>query len=335
MYSFLLLSSLSGIIELGSVYLGIYLGLSIPEAISLPLFYQLGNLMLNYVSHKKQCCIASSVIVIILSILCSAEYQYVVLAVQLVLSSYCIQVCRVAQKKSCPVWLKRAFRVGGFAVSPVMLIANGQAVLLISMGYCFVLSMKSANVSLQTQDKECRQLSLVMIFHQLHYFVYTYIMPVYVLQLTNSYLLSGLAFAVTWIVYLMPQTIADNMKIKKYRLMFFICHSFLAVCMGMMAYASMLKWPAAVLVFWLLTGLGGGSVFCIKHLSSHYSQINMDLSENIGHVAGPAIAVLLCRCFPDNEIFYLSTASCIFVVSALLSAFGLKMKGAKNEHQVC
>ena len=105
--------------------------------------------------------------------------------------------------------------------------------------------------------------------------------------------------------------------------------------MGMISYTSMHDATLAVLILWLLTGLGGGSVFCIKHLAKHYSDLDMELSENIGHVLGPIVAVLLCYCFPEQEVAYLSMASCIFVVLALLSTIGLKVKGEKNEYQNC
>lgn len=333
MYSFLILSGLSGIIELGVVFLGVYLGLPIPTVISLPIFYQLGNILMNYLPRKQKLCGVLSVIAFILGVLLYGRYHYFPCAIQLVLSSYCIQMSRATQKRACPVWLKRVFRVGGFAISPIMLIGNGQAVLLICMVYCCILLIKLPGMSEPTQIKERKKLSLVMIFHQLHYFVYTYIMPIYVLRLTNSYILSGLAFAATWVVYLLPQTIVERLKIKQYSLIFFTCHSFLAVCMGMISYTSMHDAMLAVLVLWLLTGLGGGSVFCIKHLAKHYSDLDMELSENIGHVLGPIVAVLLCYCFPEQEVTYLSMASCIFVVLALLSAIGLKVKGEKNEYQ--
>lgn len=333
MYNFLILSALSGVIELGVVFLGIHLGLSIPTVISLSIFYQSGNILMNFLPRRRKLCGALSAIAFILGLLLHGRYHYFPFAIQLVISSYCIQMSRATQKMACPVWLKRIFRVGGFAISPIMLIGNGQAILLVSIAYCCILLTRLPGISKPVRAKERMNLSFVMIFHQLHYFVYTYIMPIHVLRLTNSYILSGLAFAATWLVYLLPQTIAERLKIKQHSLMFFICHSFLAVCMGMMSYTSMLDATLAVLVLWLLTGLGGGSVFCIKHLAKYYSGLDMELSENIGHVLGPIVAVLLCFCFPEQEVVCLSMASCIFVVLALLSATGLIVKGEKDENQ--
>ena len=335
MCSFLILSGLTGVIELGVVFLGIYLGLPIPAVISLPLFYQLGDVLMGFLPRKWKFCGLFSAIALLLGVLLYGKYHYITFAIQLVLTSYSIQTSRAAHKMACPVWLKRVFRVGGFAVSPIMIIGNGQAVLLLSIVYCCMLGKKSKlpQISEPAHNKERKRVSFVMMFHQLHYFVYTYIMPVYMHCLTNSYVLSGLAFAATWIVYLLPQTIVESLKMKRYSLMFFVCHSFLAVCMGMISYSSMLDASLAVLALWLLTGLGGGSVFCIEHLINHDDHQNMELSEKIGHVLGPIVSILLCYCFPTQEIVSLSMASCVFVVLALFSAIGLKMKGKKNEYQ--
>lgn len=335
MYSFLILSGFSGVIELGVVFLGINLGLPIPTVISLPISYQLGNIMKDFLPRKQKLCGVLSAIAFMLGVLLYGRYHYIPFVIQLILCSYCIQMSRSTQKSTCPVWLKRIFRVGGFAISPIMLIANGQVVLLICMAYCCILMIKSPEMLENKQIKERKKLSFVMIFHQLHYFVYTYIMPIYVFRLTNSYVLSGLAFAATWVVYLLPQTIAERLRMKQYTLIFFVCHSFLAVCMGMISYTSTHGATLAALTLWLLTGVGGGSVFCIKHLTKHYSNLDMELSENIGHVLGPVVAVLLCYSFPEREVTYLSLASCIFVVLALLSAIGLKVKGEENEYQNC
>ena len=335
MYSFLILSGFSGVIELGAVLLGTNLGLPIPTVISLPIFYQLGNILMDFLPRKQKFCGVLSAIAFVLGVLLYGRYHYIPFAIQLILCSYCIQMSRSTQKNVCPVWLKRIFRVGGFAISPIMLIGNGQAVLLVCMAYCCILMIKLPGMSDHKQIKERKKLSFVMIFHQLHYFVYTYIMPIYVLQLTNSYVLSGVAFAATWVVYLLPQTIAERLKMKQYTLLFFVCHSFLAVCMGMISYTSTRGATLAALILWLLTGLGGGSVFCIKHLAKHYSDLDMELSENIGHVLGPVVAVLFCYSFPEREVACLSLLSCIFVVLALLSGIALKVKGEKNEFQNC
>jgi len=78
----------------------------------------------------------------------------------------------------------------------------------------------------QSRKTKSNQLSYVMIFHQAHYFVYTYIMPIYIFQITRSYIWTAIAFAIIWIVYLIPEEVEKKYKIN-YKKMFFVCHTFL------------------------------------------------------------------------------------------------------------
>lgn len=59
--------------------------------------------------------------------------------------------------------------------------------------------------------------------------------------------------------------------------------------------------------------------------------MNMDLSENIGHVVGPALAMCICYYFPNVEITALAFVACISVVVALLIAIVVIVKERKNE----
>lgn len=328
MFYFLLLSLLSGILELGAVYIGIIEGFPIVLVMILPFFYQLGNLLMNYLPLKKGVIILLGFAVILLSFFHLNNWCYPAFAVQLVFCSFCIQAGRGLHKKTCPAWLKRSFRIMGFAASPLILFANGQPILLISLLlsiFPLITSTQKFN-SFDKPSKHVNEISLVMIFHQIHYFVYTYIMPIWVYKMTNQVYLSAIAFAITWIVYLMPQTIAEKYRKVRYKTVFFLCHTFLAGCLGCMAIFAEYHQPYIVLGLWLLTGLGGGSVFCIRHLSARYENINMDLSENIGHVLGPVLAVLIAVIWPGNEFPILLIASCLSVLLAILFALFIQVK---------
>lgn len=321
MYCFLILSFLSGIIELGSVYLGVNLGLPLHQIIALPLFYQIGNLMTNVLPKKES---SGTIFVVGVGLLTAAYYLYSsfsILAIELIGSSYCIQLARARYKSTCPTWLKRSFRIGGFTLSPVMTFGNGQIVILFSMLFCLGLIFATTKFQKFEKSENAEHgkigISSIMIFHQMHYFVYTYIMPIYVYQLTASAFLSSLAFSATWVIYLIPQTIAENLDCVNYKKMFFFCHLFLGLCMGVMAVSVYFHKTAIVLVAWLLTGLGGGSVFCISHLCKKYESLSMDFSENIGHFLGPLVAVVLCYIIEESAIVFLSSVSAIFVIIAL------------------
>ena len=331
MINFLLLSLLSGVIELGSVLLGIKLGVPVAGIILFPFWYQLGNLLMSYLPRKKSLYLFMLATVILGTIINSFLWSYIVLAIQLVITSYCIQAAREKNKKSCPTWLKRSFRIGGFAISAIFVSCNGQIILIASIFFSVLLLLRGTTIERVASGKKKYQgISLVMIFHQIHYFVYTYIMPIYLYQNTKSFIAVAIAFAITWIVYLSPQVIVEKSGNVKYKKVFFVGHSFLAVCLGLMAWMSRFGCTEGVLCCWLLTGFGGGTVFCIKHLCSKYEKMNMDLSENIGHVVGPFLAVCICYYFPNVEITVLAFGSCISVVIALLSAIIVVVKERKN-----
>lgn len=321
MVSFLLLSLLSGVIELGSVFLGIRLGASVAEIILLPFWYQMGNFLMNYLPRNKTFYFILFVTFASETISNSFSWSYIVFTSQLVIASYCIQAAREKNKKSCPTWLKRAFRIGGFAISPILVLYNGQPILIASTLFSVMFLLRgAATVETTSNKKKYFGISLVMVFHQIHYFVYTYIMPIYLYQRTGSFIIVAISFVFTWIVYLFPQTIVEKYDIMKYKTVFFVGHSFLATCLGLMTWMANARFTKGVLFCWLLTGFGGGTVFCIKHLSSRYEQINMDLSENIGHVMGPALAILICFYAPEIETTALSLAACTSVIATLLIA---------------
>lgn len=337
MANFLVLSLLSGVTELGSVYLGITWELPIHFIILLPLFYQAGNLLTNFLPSKAFWGITVAGIVIVLLGVYSWHPSLWIFAAQLALTSYCIQLVRSRNKSSCATWLKRSFRVAGFALSPLMCFNDGQVIILLSMILCVftlakeALSQDARKVPLPTFKKKALEISLVMVFHQLHYFVYSYMIPIYVNQKTGNLVASALLFSLSWVIYLVPQTIAEKLHIVHYKTMFFCCHGFLGLCMAAMSISAYFDNMSMVLLFWMLTGLGGGSVFCIKHLYKRNAPANMDFSENIGHFFGPILAIVLYIGSGKNVFAFLPAVSCLFVIMTLLSALYIVRKEQRYE----
>ena len=336
MISFLVLSLLSGVIELGGIYLGITWDLPNHSIIMLPLFYQVGNLLTSILPSKTSGSIAVIGTVCLLCGIYNWHPSFWILAVQLALCSYCIQIVRLQNKSVCATWLKRSFRIAGFALSPIMCLKDGQAVILLSIMLCVfslvkeVLFQKVGNESSPRKEHRPAKISMVMVFHQLHYFVYTYIIPIYVHQKTGSIAISALLFSLSWVIYLAPQTIAEKLHIVHYKTMFFCCHIFLGLCMAAISISAHFDSMGMVLLFWLLTGFGGGSVFCISHLYKRYASINIDFSENIGHFLGPVIAIFLCHGADGNIFAILPAVSCLFVMMTLLFALYVIRKEGKH-----
>lgn len=336
MISFLILSLLSGVIELGGIYLGITWDLPIHTIIMLPLFYQVGNLLTSILPSKTSGSIAVTGTVCLLCGIYNWHPSFWILAVQLALCSYCIQIVRLQNKSAYATWLKRIFRIAGFVLSPIMCLKDGQVVILLSIMFCVfslmkeVLFQKVRDESSPRKENKPAKISMVMVFHQLHYFVYTYIIPIYVHQKTGSIAISALLFSLSWVIYLTPQTIAEKLHIIHYKTMFFCCHIFLGLCMAAISISAHFDSVGMVLLFWLLTGFGGGSVFCISHLYKKYASINIDFSENIGHFLGPVIAIFLCHGADRNIFALLPAISCLFVMMTLLSALYVIRKEEKH-----
>lgn len=337
MVFFLLLSFLSGTVELGSVFLGITMQQPIYKILLLPFFYQIGNLLMDIMPSKRSITLCSLTIVSVFFAINIVHFSFEIFLFQLTFISYFLQLTRAKYKKKCPVWLKRCFRIGGFAASPTLVLCNGQlvfSVIFIVCLYTFVVNGARNNATLKTTRDEApvnkKHFSSVMLFHQLHYFIYTYIMPIYTFQLTDSILLSACSFAITWIVYLLPQVLTEKYKLENYRTIFFCCHLFLLACLLLIGLSFIFHIPVLALFGWLFTGLGGGSVFCIRHLTRYYETIKMDFSENLGHFGGPLIAALLCRIFSDLGSISLPFVSALCVCLALIIALVLVVKEKRD-----
>jgi hypothetical protein len=77
-------------------------------------------------------------------------------------------------------------------------------------------------------------------------------------------------------------------------------------------------------LFWVLTGLGGTTVFCIKKLKEGWQGDmtvtgigeSQAVSENIGHVLGTLCCIFIC--ITGGRLFYVFPLSAIFVSIAIM-----------------
>lgn len=351
MHTFLLLSLLSGMLELGTVLLAYMDGLPVWAILSMALMYQLGNLLCFPGKHRPDLAVWLSLANLGLygaglwlenmppSSVWSIPTFLCVRAVQVALSSLCIQTMRTGRKSACPTWLKRTFRIAGFVLAPLMVLFPHAGMLL-----CICLPLAASLSERKTSDKDSappqaqavspKGLSAVMIFHQMHYFAYTYIMPLVAAELTKSIYAAAALYGLTWVVYLLPQWFAERQKNPDPQLFFFVCHAWLSLTMGMLAAAFSLGRIRLGFAAWMLTGLGGGSVFCIKSLTPRSGLHNMTLSENIGHFLGTAAAVLIAlamRNEPGNPLTAKNGPGAM--LAGLSCALVLLTLGAAAEHR--
>lgn len=355
MFLFLLLSLLSGVLEIGVILRVYAAGKPMWEILLMGSMYQLGNLLFFPGKIKWYLLQALGILNVCLGLVNLYWDNSVILALQVVLSSLGIQAARAWQKGSCPTWLKRMFRIGGFLLAPLMTIYPREMMLL-----CAILplgavmgsregrdvaeeailgkTISQEGVSRETIPGETasrettpgeaisrrvttgKGVSVTMIFHQMHYFVYTYSMLLAVLGLTHNPYLGAALYALTWVVYLLPGLAADKKKEYNPRILFLIGHLLLAVVMGGLTAAFLTGNLTMGFWAWMLTGLGGGSVFCIGRLTEKDRTCNMTLSENIGHFAGALVPVLVSLAAGPKMYALLTALSGLFVCMALTSA---------------
>lgn len=311
MVYFLALSLLSGALELGSLFYA--LEVQAPVPLLFPLVYQLGNLLFlpALVTSRR----ARGLCLLGLALALPGSPGLFLPA--LLAASLCVQAARAEQKSACPAWLKRTFRIGGFLFSPLTAMLPG-----LILACCLLTAWAALVRGREVPAPVDTTLLPVMVFHQMHYFVYAYIMPAWVLNRTGSLLAAAAAFALTWIVYLVPQAAAERAKHISHRAVFFTCHSFLLLVMAAMCAAAALDRPWTLTALWVLTGLGGGSVFCIQKLTSACRNADLTFSENVGHALGCLTAVCLSCTVPGRLMIpVLTSSSCTFVGLALLSAW--------------
>lgn len=311
MNAFLLLSLLSGMLELGTVLAAFTEGLPMYIVLSLALMYQLGNLLC--IPGKRRPKLSVWLSLANLALLGAGLWlehagpmairpfspSLWVRGLQVALSSLCIQTLRGEHKAACPTWLKRVFRIAGFLLAPLMVSFPHAGMLLcvlVPLGIALSGRKSPAAGPAPSQDSAPapKGLSAIMILHQMHYFAYTYVMPLVAIELTHSPYAAAALYGLTWVVYLLPQWFSKRLK---YRfdpmIFFFVCHAWLALTMILLSGAFLLGSIPLGLSAWMLTGLGGGSVFCIKDLTPLSRSRNMTLSENLGHFLGTATAVLV------------------------------------------
>lgn len=326
MIVFLLMSLLSGILEIGTLFIALDQGLPVWAALFLPAMYQLGNFMHMFRVITKKIYILGYIGLVII-VLNTWANSYILTCLEVFTVSVCLQYARGNFKSTCPVWLKRSFRIAGFALSLLCVRFSEEVI-----GICQIVSLLSVTVC-STVKKECKKTELcnkwiwVMVFHQMHYFVYIYALVFLLLRSGFEPVYVVAILCVSWVVYLLPQTMADKFNWKKRRLLFFACHCFLLVVVFGMAIADVLNNSIVVYLSWIITGLGGGSVFCIKDLTEQFKKTDMNFSENCGHILGVAVAIVIAVIFPNvSPATYLSASGFFIMLTLAAGLISLKRR---------
>lgn len=281
---FLLFSLFSGFVELGNVFWAIDNNYSILSCIGLGLAYQIGNLVPVPIKLNKTVnlmfVIISLCLTLIYIFICKYYFFFFIITI---LTAMCIQNVRSIMKDSISTTVKRSFRILGFVLAPV---CYNEKVLLFIISLILLVTIIQHNEQRLIIEKcKVKTINLVMIVHQMHYFSYVYfIICIMVIQNTNlGKIVYGSLFALSWLTYIVMPHVLQKDTYAKY---FIIGHSFLTLTLICMF---LFRANPLIILFWILTGFGGGTVFCIGKINNSKefcAKIDLTFSENIGHILG-------------------------------------------------
>lgn len=281
---FLFLSLISGSIELGGIIQAIIMKLSVLQVVGIGLAYQIGNLVPNPVKLNKTLTVTAS----LLSFLCFMivifySYHYWIVFAGFGFIAMAIQSLRSMQKENVGTTVKRVFRIAGFLLAPFcgLIVTGVIAVLLLTISLFSKWQVGHAQII----KPELKFINTIMIIHQMHYFSYAYFMIILISQITTGLnpVAIGILFTLGWLSYTSVSHLLRNDTYEKYLI---VGHVFLTVILLLLAlnYHSLLA-----VILWILTGFGGGTVFCIdkiNQLTKESTKSDLTFSENIGHILG-------------------------------------------------
>lgn len=214
---FLILSTMTALLECGSIFLGMGLGYCPGLTLSFCLAYQAGNLFPIPFCLRRGA-LRNMALVSLLS-LCLAPFmgdlfvlQWLLYFTGILLLSCTIQSIRAGMRTQVSTVKKRLSRVAGFLLAPLPAYAPFPLLPLCCLVVLFSFrripdSGTSAPPRICRQKTESaaggrRTVYTIMLWHQLHYFIYAYGMLLYAHSLTGNPFLTMLLFACTWLTYL-------------------------------------------------------------------------------------------------------------------------------------
>jgi hypothetical protein len=201
-----------------------------------------------------------------------------------------------------PVATKRSWRVAGFVMAaclptgivvPLVMAVLALGLILLASAPVTASETKAlrADSTRSTSFLLPERLWVLMVIHQTHYFVYAYAVLYLAFTVSaGSAVAAALAFALGWITYLSAERLWQRFPEPT---VFIAGHTFLTAALLGLGLAGENSWVAVLL--WVLTGFGGGSVYCLVSISakSGLSNERVENAEDVGHVGGVALAIAL------------------------------------------
>lgn len=292
--TFYLLSLITGVLECGWIAHGAVHSLPLWKILCYPLAYHAGNLFPKPFSLSRRCLSSMGALALLTAGLSSAgqfseNAVFVLTCVSLFLLSAVIQSVRSGLKSDGNRLMKRIFRVGGFALAPLAAAAPTVILTISSLTALFALRNHHSRFGFSKLTDQ-RGFSLVMIFHQLHYFFYAHItLSAMSLLLSREssigVFFAALLFCGTWVTYMSVEPLVSKLT-SRILPVFYAGHIGISLLLLIMSFTG--NTPLFT-VFWLITGFGGGVVYTISARAKSaggYDKDSMTIAENIGHTLG-------------------------------------------------
>ncbi len=286
MNRYLLLSLCTGIFECGALVLALSIAEGLPWLGLLYGFsWQIGNALAKYARPYPVCQRLFELSFVLAAVLLNSGLYLAPVFASLAQN---LQYVRGHYQDGSRVLTKRTYRVLGFVVGGLFYIPG---IALFGWILCAILLGAHSNFRMlkKRQPVKKRQwsfMSTVMVFHQIHYFLYAYGIAWILHEKDNIPLAAvGAAFAAGWIIYLAVEPIFGKVN---YSRTLSLGHVFVAAVLLLMSSDTANGYST---ILWVATGLGGGTVYCIHRLGG--PEAEMDLAEEIGHWVGPLLAITI------------------------------------------
>lgn len=316
---YLLLAFCASLLEIGPPIHALNSGHSLETVLWIGLAYQLGNGASSLLAPSAWRVIAAACTGLLLAAVSSRP---VLQACSVAFLSLALHWSRKAVRNvaaSLPGTVaKRTARVLGFVTAAVAAPWYALFVALVACAASILAARNDhhANHAIAPTLPFFHMVGVVMLLHQLHYFVYSYVV-IWLFHSDTPFgaLIPCCLFALGWVSYLCAEPLYRRMHPHR---VFLLGHTFVALCLFGIAisHAS----PVLMAALWVMTGFGGGSVYCISRMGKlqGLGETHIEHWEDAGHIAGVVVALLLGYLFNFSAPVFFA-AGAVFAFAAILA----------------
>ena len=325
---FFLLSAITGFVEVGAVIYAMQQGFSVVQFLLLVLAYQVGCFFPTNISVKKMWLIILGTITLALSVALYTIPSFMLFLATVLTLSPCLQMARSLQKSKVSTAQKRVFRIIGFSLSPLL---SPFTLVVVSAATFIIIMIQKSDFQYRITLPKLRKQYFIMVVHQMHYFSYAYILLIIAGKLDNyNGFFTALFFVLSWITYTSAQYIFQG---KKYYTYLISGHIFLVFVISGIALTTS---DPMKIILWILTGFGGGTVFCIKEILKNnrgYDSHIFESSENYGHVLGVFCSIIMYIVFDtiNASVYFAAICAASTAILASISYYKSSYGGQEND----